>query len=155
AHKNEHSIEVQLPFLQYLYGDKFTFVPICFLMQDLQSAKDVGNALTKALEGQNAVVIASSDFSHYEPHEKVKQKDTAAIKAIEELEENQFYQTIKNQNISACGYGPIVALITYAKNNKIKTAHLLSHKTSGDIIGDKTSVVGYAALAIKKPNLQN
>jgi len=140
-----------LPFLQYLYGDRFSFVPICFLMQDLESAKEVGRALVEALDGRNAVVIASSDLTHYEPQARVDRKDAAAIKAIEELDENQLYSTLESQNISACGYGPIAATITYAKGNGATHAQLLAHKTSGDIIGDKSSVVGYAALTIKKP----
>ena len=151
AHLQEHSIEVQLPFLQYLYGDKFGLVPICFLMQDSDSAREVGRALTEALDGRNAVVIASSDFTHYEPQANVDRKDTAAIKAIENLDENQLYAAIESQNISACGYGPIAALITYAKGNSATHVKLLTHKTSGDIMGDKSSVVGYAALTTKKP----
>ncbi len=151
AHLQEHSIEVQLPFLQYLYGNKFWFVPICFLMQDLESAKEVGRALVEALVGRNVVVIASSDFTHYEPQARVERKDTAAIQAIEALDENILYETLEDQNISACGYGPIAALITYAKGMNATKAQLLAHKTSGDIIGDKSSVVGYAALTIKKP----
>ncbi len=151
AHLQEHSIEVQLPFLQYLYGDKFNFVPICFLMQDLESAKEVGRALVEALDGRNAVVIASSDLTHYEPQARVDRKDATAIKAIEALDENQLYSRIEAENISACGYGPIAALITYAKGNGARSAQLLAHKTSGDIIGDKSSVVGYAALTTKKP----
>ena len=149
AHLQEHSIEVQLPFLQYLYGDKFGFVPICFLMQDLESAKEVGRALVKALAGRNAVVIASSDFTHYESQASVNRKDAAAIKAIENLDETQLYSVLEAQNVSACGYAPIAALMTYAKGMGATKAQLLTHKTSGAITGDKTSVVGYAALTTK------
>lgn len=151
AHLQEHSIEVQLPFLQYLYGDKFWFVPICFLMQDLESAREVGRALVEALDERNAVVIASSDFTHYESQASVDRKDAAAIKAIEALDEKQLYATLDAQSVTACGYAPIAALITYAKGNGAKDAHLLVHKTSGDITGDMSSVVGYAALTTKKP----
>lgn len=150
AHSQEHSIEVQLPFLQYLYGDKFWFVPICFLMQDLESAKEIGRALTEALAGRNAIVMASSDFTHYESQVRVDNKDAAAIQAVKALDENKLYATIEAQNITVCGYGPIAALITYAKGNGASHAHLLSHKTSGDITGDKSSVVGYASLVTKK-----
>lgn len=152
AHLQEHSLEVQLPFLQYLYGDKFLIVPISFLMQDIDSAKEIGEALVKALNDKNSVVIASSDFTHYESQIDVNRKDFAAIKAIEELDENQLYSTLESHNISACGYAPIAALITYAKGMGATKAELLSHKTSGDITGEKRSVVGYAALTAKKPN---
>jgi len=152
GHLQEHSIEVQLPFLQYLYGNKFGLVPISFLMQDLESAKEIGRALVEALDGRNAVVIASSDFTHYESQASVNRKDAAAIKTIEALDAEQLYSVLETQNVSACGYAPIAALITYAKGNRAKNATLLTHKTSGDITGDKTSVVGYAALTIKKPD---
>ncbi len=69
AHSLEHSIEVQLPFLQYLYGANFKFVPVCFLMQDLDSAREVGKAVAKVAVHRNAVIIASSDMTHYEPRE--------------------------------------------------------------------------------------
>ena len=150
AHRNEHSIEVQLPFLQYLYGDKFRFVPVCFLMQDLESAVEVGRALVETLVNRNAVVIASSDFTHYESQANVNRKDLAALKAVEALDAKQLYTTIEAQNVSACGYAPIAALMTYAKGLGAQKAELLIHKTSGDITGDTDSVVGYAAVSIKR-----
>lgn len=150
AHRHEHSIEVQLPFLQYLYGDKFKFVPICFLMQDLDSAKEIGRALTEALANRNAVVIASSDFTHYESQASVNRKDSDALKAVEALDEQKFYSILEGENVSACGYAPIAALMTYVKGLGAKRAELLSHKTSGDITGDADSVVGYAAVSFKK-----
>ncbi len=150
AHKHEHSIEVQLPFLQYIYGKDFKFVPICFLMQDLESATEIGRALAETLANKNAVVIASSDFTHYESQASVNRKDADALKAIEALDAKQFYQILETQNVSACGYAPIAALMTYAKASGASKAEILSHKTSGDITGDKTSVVGYAAAVIKK-----
>jgi AmmeMemoRadiSam system protein B len=150
AHRREHSIEVQLPFLQYLYGSAFRFVPICFLMQDLESAVEVGRALAEVLVDRNAVVIASSDFTHYESQASVNRKDLAALKAVEALDEKQFFSILEAQNVSACGYAPIAALITFAKGLGAEKAELLAHKTSGDITGDTSSVVGYAAVTIKK-----
>jgi AmmeMemoRadiSam system protein B len=150
AHKYEHSIEVQLPFLQFLYGSKIKIVPICFLMQDLTSATEVGEAVAKALVGKSAVVIASSDMTHYEPHEIAKEKDLAALRAVEEMDAAKFYSTVESRRISACGYGPIVALITTAKRLGAKEAKLLCYKSSGDVIGDYSSVVGYAAVCFKK-----
>ncbi|MEM3463659.1 MAG: AmmeMemoRadiSam system protein B [Candidatus Bathyarchaeia archaeon] len=150
AHRFEHSIEVQLPFLQYLYGSEIKIVPICFLMQDLSSAKEVGKAVAKVLAGKNAVVIASSDMTHYEPQKSAERKDRAALEAVEEMDEDKFYSTIETQRITACGYGPIAALITAAKLLGAKEAKVLCYKTSGDIIGDYSSVVGYAAVCFKK-----
>jgi AmmeMemoRadiSam system protein B len=150
AHRLEHSIEVQLPFLQYLYGSQFKIVPICFLMQDLSSARDVGKAVAKVLAGKNAVIIASSDMTHYEPRERAAKNDRLALEAVEAMDEAKFYSTIEAHNISACGYGPIAALITAAKILGAKGAKLLCYKTSGDIIGDYSSVVGYAAVCFTK-----
>jgi AmmeMemoRadiSam system protein B len=150
AHRFEHSIEVQLPFLQYLYGSGFKIVPICFLMQDLASAREVGQAVAKVLAGKNALVIASSDMTHYEPHEMAEKKDKVALEAVEEMDEVKFFSTVEAHNMSICGYGPITALIVAAKILGAKEAKLLCHKTSGDVTGDYSSVVGYAAVCFKK-----
>ena len=149
AHRYEHSIEVQLPFLQYLYGDKFKLVPICFLMQDYDSAVEVGRALVEALDARNAVVIASSDMTHYEPSKVAAKKDQAALNAIVDLDAKRFYEIIENQNITACGYAPITALITYAQGVNAK-AKQLNYHNSGDTSGDYSSVVGYSAVSFKK-----
>jgi len=150
AHSFEHSIEVQLPFLQYLYGSNFKIVPVCFLMQDLSSARDVGKATARVLSGKNAIVIASSDMTHYEPQQSASKKDTLALEAVEAMDEAKFYSIIEKQNMSICGYGPIIALITAVKSLGVKEAKLLCYKTSGDVTGDYSSVVGYAAVCLTK-----
>jgi len=150
AHTFEHSIEVQLPFLQYLYGSAFKFVPICFLMQDLESSREVGRAVAKALSGKNSLIIASTDMTHYEPHEQAQRKDKMAIDAVAKMGEELYYSTVESQNISTCGYGPTVAVITAAKLLGAKRAQLLCYKTSGDMISDFSSVVGYASMSFTK-----
>ncbi len=150
AHRYEHSIEVQLPFLQFLYGKAFKIVPVCFQLQDYDSAVEVGRALVEALETTNTVVIASSDMTHYEPAKLASAKDHAALKAVTEMDAKQFYQTLETQNITACGYAPITSLITYAVGVGAKEAKLLSYYNSGDITGDHSSVVGYAAVSFRK-----
>jgi AmmeMemoRadiSam system protein B len=150
AHRFEHSIEVQLPFLQYLYGSEFKIVPICFLMQDLPSAREVGQAVAKVLTEKNSAIIASSDMTHYEPQERAAKKDRLALEAIEAMDEKKFYSIVETQRITACGYGPIAALITAAKILGAKEAKVLSYKTSGDVVGDYSSVVGYAAVCFTK-----
>lgn len=150
AHRFEHSIEVQLPFLQYLYGSNFKFVPLCYQMQDLASAVEVGKALAKVLAGKNAVVIASSDMTHYEPQRNAAAKDLAAVKAVEAMDEKSFYSIVEARNVTACGYGPIATVIAASKELGAKEAKLLSYKSSGDITGDYSSVVGYAAISFKK-----
>ena len=150
AHRLEHSIEVQLPFLQYLYGSGFKIVPVCFLMQDLISARETGQAVAKVLAGKNVLVIASSDMTHYEPKERAAKKDMLALEAVEELDEEKLYSVVEANRVSACGYGPIAALIVTTKILGVKEAKLLCYKTSGDVIGDYSSVVGYAAVSFAK-----
>jgi AmmeMemoRadiSam system protein B len=150
AHRFEHSIEVQLPFLQYLYGNAFKFVPVCFQLQDFASADEVGNALVEVLSERNAVIIASSDMTHYEPQANAERKDLAAMEDVKAMDAKKFVSTIEENNITACGYGPIATLITAAKGLLAKEAKVLQYKTSGDITGDKTSVVGYAAVSFTK-----
>jgi len=150
AHMSEHSIEVQLPFLQYLYGSAFRFVPISFLMQDLESSREVGQATAKALTGKNAVIIASSDMTHYEPQKSAEKKDKLALEAVEKMDEKQFYSIVESYGISTCGYGPIAALITAAKILGVKNARLLCYATSGNVTGDFSAVVGYASVAFSK-----
>jgi AmmeMemoRadiSam system protein B len=150
AHRYEHSIEVQLPFLQFLYGNKFKIVPICFQLQDYDSAVEVGMALTEALADANTVVIASSDMTHYEPAKAASIKDQAALKAVSDMDAKRFYETVESQNITACGFMPITSLITYANGVGAKEAKILSYHNSGDITGDHSSVVGYAAVSFKK-----
>jgi AmmeMemoRadiSam system protein B len=150
AHAGEHSIELQLPFLQRLYGSSFKFVPICFLMQDLESSREVGQAVAKALAGKNALVIASTDMTHYEPQKSAERKDKMAIEAAVKMDEEQYYSTVESQRISTCGYGPTVAAITAAKALGADKAQLLCYKTSGDVTGDFSAVVGYASIAFTK-----
>ena len=150
SHRFEHSIEVQLPFLQYLYGSGFKFVPICFQLQDLQSAVEVGRSLVEVLASKNAVVIASSDMTHYEPQGNAEEKDLAALKAVEAMDEKLFYSTIEKRHVTACGYGPIAAVMVASKGLGATEARLLCYKSSGDVTGDYSSVVGYAAVSFKK-----
>jgi AmmeMemoRadiSam system protein B len=149
AHRFEHSLEVQLPFLQFLYGNSFKIVPISYLMQDYDSAVEIGRALTEALDLTNSVVIASSDMTHYEPAKEAAAKDQAALKEVTALNARGFYDTVEAQNITSCGYAPITSLITYAVDVNAK-AKLLSYHNSGDVTGDYSSVVGYAAVSFTK-----
>ncbi|MCJ7721716.1 AmmeMemoRadiSam system protein B, partial [Candidatus Bathyarchaeota archaeon] len=150
AHAYEHSIELQLPFLQYLYGSDFKFVPVCFMMQDLESSREVGKAVASALKDKNALVIASSDLTHYEPQEKAEKKDKMAIDAALKMDEERYYNTVETYGISTCGYGPTIAAITASKELGATMAQLLCYRTSGDILGDRSAVVGYAAIAFTK-----
>ena len=150
AHRYEHSIEVQLPFLQFLYPRRFKFVPICMMLQDLQTSVEVGTAVMKAVQRHSALIIASSDWTHYEPQEIAAPKDKLAIQAALDMDEKKFQEVIEEKAVTACGYGPVTAMIHAAKLLGAKNTKLLSYKTSGDVTGDKSSVVGYAAAVFAK-----
>lgn len=150
AHRFEHSIEVQIPFLQYIYGNAFKLVPICMMMQDLATSRDVGEAIAKIVSGKNVLIIASSDMSHYEPYKTAETKDHLAIDAILRLDASELQSTVESKNISMCGYGPVSVAIFASKKLGATCSHLLSYRTSGDIIGDRSQVVGYASIAITR-----
>ncbi len=152
-HESEHSIEVQLPFLQFRFGNDFRFVPISvlhpfpseeFFNQCIEVGKFIADCIKKASE--RWILLASSDFSHYIPHKKAKEADTKLIKFIEKMDERKFYENLVKLNASVCGFGPILIAISCCKELGAKKGKLLCYKTSGDITGDKSSVVGYASI---------
>jgi hypothetical protein len=150
SHAAEHSIEVQLPFIQYLYKDAAKFIPICMMMQDLQTSREIAKAITEQCEGKDFAIIASSDFTHYEPHEEANRKDKMAIEAITRLDDEALNELGESNRVTMCGYGPITTLIAAAKMKPGVEAELLSHKTSGDITGDKSAVVGYSCVVFSR-----
>src|SRR5438093_68027 len=115
AHRNEHSIEVQLPFLQFIYPRRFKFEPICMMLQDLKTSIEVGEAIAKAAEKHGAAVLASSDWTHYEPQEEAQSKDKQALEAALQMNEKKFQEIIEERPVSACGYGPVTAMIHAVK----------------------------------------
>jgi AmmeMemoRadiSam system protein B len=147
AHIHEHSIEVQLPWLQYLYKN-IKIVPITMLAQDIETARTVGKAISQA--GDNLIIIASSDFTHYEPHSVATEKDSSVIEAIVALDEEELYKRCGSLNCTMCGYGPVASAIIAAKEMKAKKASLLKYATSGDTSGDFSQVVGYSSIVIKR-----
>ncbi|MCP8307628.1 MAG: AmmeMemoRadiSam system protein B [archaeon] len=146
AHRREHSIEVQIPFLQYIYGNKFKILPISMMLQDISTAVDVGKAIADCVRDKKFLLIASSDFTHYEAQGVASRKDSEAIKAILQMDIPRLYDVIENLDITMCGYGPIATIITAAKELNITKGRLLQYATSGDITGDYSSVVGYASI---------
>jgi AmmeMemoRadiSam system protein B len=150
AHHREHSIEVQVPFLQYFFKD-FKIVPIAIGLQDYETVREVADELTMAIEKypKKVVIVASSDFTHYEPAEVAKRKDHLLIEKIEKLDVPGFYDEIASLNATCCGYGPIAAMMLSCKRRGATKAGLLAYATSGDVTGDR-EVVGYAGLAVVK-----
>jgi len=148
AHIYEHSIEVQLPFIQHLFKE-FKIVPICVMDQRLSLMKELGSRLAEVL-GDGDIVIASTDFSHYVPNNIAYSNDMRAIEAIKSLDEDKLFEEIGKHDISMCGYGGVAAAIAYAKLRGAKEGQLLKYMTSGDITGDKNAVVGYASLVLSR-----
>ncbi len=147
SHAREHSIEVQLPFLQYIFDKPFDFVPIAMLNQGYDASMVLGEIIAKVCNGKNVLVIASSDFTHFESHNTATQKDNLILEAIEQMDSKEMYDIKYRLNVSMCGYGPIAGTIEASKRMGRKTARLLKYATSGDTSGDKNSVVGYGAAA--------
>lgn len=147
AHKFEHSIEVQLPFLQQIEPD-IKFVPISMGLQDYESASGLGEAVGRAIKGKNVVVIASTDFSHYVPRQYAYKVDKLAIDKILELDPKGLAKVINMHRITMCGYGPVISMLTAAKINGAKEAKLLKYATSGDV-QKMRDVVGYGAIAVR------
>ncbi len=142
AHRYEHSIEVQLPFLQFFKRD-IKFVPISMLLQEYEVAVEVGKIIREAIDGRDVVVIASSDFSHYVPKKVAYQNDALAIERIINGDVKGLYEVIERHRITMCGYGPVAAMLT-AVDGK---AHLLKYATSGDV-HPMDEVVSYAAIEV-------
>lgn len=159
AHLREHSLEVQLPFVQY-FKKKFTIVPIQMLDTRLDTCLEVGRAVGKAIEargqgagrkgqGQDVLIVASSDMSHYEPAARAKEKDFKAIQSILDLDPEGLYRTVKDYGITMCGYGPAVSMLVAAKMLGAAKAELVKYANSGDVSGDYEQVVGYAGIVVR------
>src|SRR5512136_2687145 len=147
AHIHEHSIEVQLPWLQHVYN-QVRIVPITMMAQDLETARAVGEAISRT--GGNSIIIASSDFTHYEPHSVAMEKDSSVIEAIVALDEEELYRRCQGLDCTMCGYGPVAAAVVAAKGMKARKASLLKYATSGDTSGDFSRVVGYGSIVIRR-----
>ncbi len=152
AHMNEHSVEVQLPFLQYLFGDRFRFVPIVLMIQNPAVSEDLAKAIYNAANklGRGIIYIASSDWTHYEPHDSAVKKDLSALEYVAKMDPESFYSYIEANNVTACGPGPVMIMMYLAKLMGYSKIKILKYATSGDVTGDKSWVVGYAsAVAVK------
>jgi len=154
AHAREHSIEVQLPFLQHRFGDGISFVPITIMgfgynAPFLKKCEELGSCIAKAIKKTNAAVIASSDFSHFISWEQAKEKDLQAIERIKDLDLPGFFRILKETRASVCGYAPIAVLMSVARKLGWKDVHTLDYTSSGDVTGDRLEVVAYAAIGMR------
>lgn len=158
--RSEHSLEVQLPFLQRVLG-QFKLVPIVMGQQGYEASRDLGVSLAKLLQGGkegpsaelDTVIVASSDLSHYHPYDEAVRLDHATLNALEEYDYFNMSQNFERRIWEACGGGPIVAAMIAAERLGANKAIILKYANSGDVTGDKSRVVGYgaAALVAEKP----
>ena len=146
AHIHEHSIEVQLPFLQY-FSDDFKIVPITMGSQSFTASSDLAKAIFEAGNKLNKSysVIASTDLSHFNNQEKANKVDAFVMEDIEEMDEFKLFEEVVQYNITMCGYGPVMTAISLSKMSGKTDSEILAYRTSGDVTGDFSSVVGYAS----------
>lgn len=149
AHAREHSLEVQLPFLQHLLGD-FTFVPICLGAHRCDYAEEIGRAVADVLkeEREPVGIIASSDLNHYEDQSTTLRKDQLAIDEIAKRDPRELWRVVDEFDVSMCGFIPTTAMLVAANALGATNAKLIRHATSGDVNGDYSHVVGYASMLI-------
>lgn len=148
AHRYEHSLEVQVPFLQYLHHD-FNIVPICLGMQDEETVEEVTEEIIQAEKktGRRIALVASSDMHHFLPERDCRERDNKVIEAILSMDMSRYFTTIYELQASVCGYGAIGVAMEYAKRVSGE-AELIDYSTSGEV-ASKESVVGYAGIAFK------
>ncbi len=143
AHSIEHSIEVQIPFLQYLFNNNFKFTPIILGKQNIGIARDLSETILSI--NDKPFIIISSDMNHYLPANRNDENDNILINDIINLKVTKFYEDIEKYHITACGYGAIATLMLITKNMKGKI-RLLNHSNSGDANNDYKRVVGYSSM---------
>ncbi len=151
AHLMEHSLEVELPFLQEAMDD-FSIVPLTIASDREAGLFEAGERIAGLIEREGlrerALIVASSDMTHYEPREEARKKDMAAIDAVLALDPAKLLQVVRQKEITMCGYAPSAVMLTAVKKLGARKAELVKYMTSGDVTGDTTSVVGYAGIIV-------
>ena len=150
AHRMEHALEVQLPFLQFLLNNNMRFVPIVVSTIDLETLCRLGKAIAEAVtnSSERILLIASSDMNHYESDRTTRIKDRKAIDQILSRDPKALYEVVLKENISMCGFAPTVVMLIAANILGARDAELVRYGTSGDVYGDRDRVVGYAGILI-------
>jgi AmmeMemoRadiSam system protein B len=150
AHRSEHAAEVELPFLQ-LRQPELKFLPIALGTGRFEMLEQLGKALAKVTADQHepVLIVASSDMNHYESDAVTRIKDHRAIEKILALDPRGLYEVVTQQDISMCGFGPAVSMLTAARELGAKSAELVKYATSGDVSGDRDMVVGYAGVVVR------
>ncbi len=151
AHEREHSLEVQIPFLQRLAPADFRFVPVVLGADRYGLLEELGHAVAKvvAAQSERVLVIASTDMNHYESDELTRAKDEMAIAQMMRLDPRGLYDTVRGEGITMCGYAATTAMLVAMRELGAEKAELVRYATSGDITGERDEVVGYAGLIVR------
>ena len=149
AQRREHSVEVQLPFLQYI-NPKIKIVPMIFASHNLENLSVIANsiALSAKESSKQIIVIASSDLTHYEEEAAAREKDKKAIEAIVGLDDELLVENVRRYSITMCGLAPCYVAVNFARKMGSKAGKLIEYQTSGEISGDYSAVVGYASIVL-------
>lgn len=147
GHRSEHSVEVQLPFLQEVLG-KFSFVPVVMGEQRKELCYLLADALVQTGRHFNLLLVASSDLSHYHPYDEAVRLDRSILQDIESYQTAAFMEKLEDSQAEACGGGPIIAVMKAASDLGASVAHILHYCNSGDVSPRRDAVVGYVAAAL-------
>ncbi len=150
AHRSEHAVEVELPFLQ-VRQPNLIFVPIAIGSGRFELLEQLGFALAVVVAAQSKpiLIVASSDMNHYESDGVTRAKDQSAIEAVVRLDSRALFDVVTERQVTMCGFGPAIAMLTAAKKLGATSAELVKYATSGDISGDRDVVVGYAGIIVR------
>ena len=149
AHLREHSLEVQVPFLQFLRPD-VAIVPLCLAFGDYAGCEIVGNGIAAAIKeyDEPVLILASSDMTHYESAERAKQKDRLALDCALGLDPQGLVEVCSSNRITMCGVIPAAVMLVTAKVLGANSTELVGYTTSGEVSGDYNQVVAYAAVTV-------
>jgi AmmeMemoRadiSam system protein B/AmmeMemoRadiSam system protein A len=150
-HAAEHSVEIQLPFLQVVLGT-FAFVPIVMGTQDYQTCEAVADAILGAAKGKNVLVVGSSDLSHFHTYDQAKRLDQALVDLVQKRDHRGLSRELEDGICEACGGGPVVTAMLYAEKAGARGVKVLQYANSGDVTGERRQVVGYLSAAFFREN---
>lgn len=154
AHSQEHSLEVQLPFLQEAIG-KFNLVPIVLGDQSYRTCQAVARAIVQAVKGKKVLLVASTDLSHFHPYDKAVKLDNIILEDLRSLDAQKLAQNLDSGKGEACGGGAVITVMLAAKEMGANRSRVLKYQNSGDVTGDRAGVVGYAAAVFyRNPPIQ-
>jgi AmmeMemoRadiSam system protein B len=151
ANDREHSLEIELPFLQRALKNEFKLLPVMVRAQEPAVAQKLGHALAQTLKNKNALMVASTDLSHFYDQKTAKVLDTEMLKRFESFDPESIFEAEQSRKGFACGHAAVASMLWSARELGADKVQILKYATSGDVTGDYSSVVGYAAgIVLKK-----